>query len=149
MADPVSVVGLISSVITFIDFGLKVISESKKLRDSASKGTSDEISELDHYITNIQQWHEKVKKQQLSGLRLSQSEKRILEMVQDCEKLVIELREVIGSLKIQNKARSKTIETARVAFQTRMKYGDNQNKRTRLHDLDEQIRRHVEHIMQA
>jgi hypothetical protein len=149
MADPVSVVGLISSVITFIDFGLKVISESKKLRDSASKGTADEISELDHYITNIQQWHEKVKKQQLSGLRLSQSEKRILEMVQDCEKLVIELREVIGSLKIQNKARSKTIETARVAFQRRWKYGDIQNMRTRLHDLDEQIRSHVEHIMQA
>ena len=53
MADPVSVVGLISSVITFVDFGLKVVSESKKIRDSASKGTSDEISELDNYITTL------------------------------------------------------------------------------------------------
>jgi hypothetical protein len=90
-----------------------------------------------------------VKQQQLSGLQLSQSEKRILEMVQDCEKLVIELIEVIESLKIQVRARSKTIETARVAFQRRWKHGDIQNMRTRLHSLDEQIRSHVERIMQA
>lgn len=70
-------------------------------------------------------------------------------MVQDCEKLVIELREVIESLKIQVRARSKTIETARVAFQRRWKHGDIQNMRTRLHSLDEQIRSHVERIMQA
>ena len=149
MADPVSVVGLISSVITFIDFGLKVISEGKKLRDSASKGTSDEISELDHYIKNIQKWHEKVKQQQLPGLQLSESEKRILGMVQDCEKLVHELQEVIEPLKIQDGARSRTLETARIIFQRGWKHGDIQNMRTRLHTLDEQIRSHVEHIMQA
>lgn len=149
MADPVSVVGLISSVITFVDFGLKVVSESKKIRDSASKGTSDEISELDHYITNIQQWHKKVKQQQLSGLRLSQSERSILEMVQDCEKLVIELQKVIGSLKIQNTARSTMMKTARVAFQRRWMYDEIQNMRARLQNLDGQIRSHVEHIMQA
>ena len=70
-------------------------------------------------------------------------------MVQDCEKLVIELQKVIGSLKIQNTARSTMMKTARVAFQRRWMYDEIQNMRARLQNLDGQIRSHVEHIMQA
>lgn len=149
MGDPIPVVGLISGVITFIDFGLKVVAESKKLHNSAARGASDEISELDRYVVNIHEWNEEIKRQQLSGLQLSKDERRILGMVRDCEKLVDELREVIETLQIQDGARSKKLETARVAFQRRWKSGDLQNLRTRLRDLDEQIRRNVEHIMQS
>ena len=149
MADPISIIGLVSGIITFIDFGLKVVSENKKLRDSASRGTSDAIDELDLYIQNVHDWNLKVIKQQSNGLDLSADEKRILGMVQKCERLVKDLRDVIEPLKLQNGVRSKTLETARVAIQRRWKSSDIQDIRERLQTLDGQIRRNVECTMNS
>lgn len=78
MADPISMIGLVSGIITFIDFGLKIVSQTRKLRDSAANDSTDEVDELDRYIESVREWNSKILNQQSSTLKLSQDEKRML-----------------------------------------------------------------------
>ncbi|KAF2795555.1 hypothetical protein K505DRAFT_416360 [Melanomma pulvis-pyrius CBS 109.77] len=147
MADPITIISLASSIITFIDFGLKVISGTKNVRDSLH-GTTAEVHELDIVMEDIQRSNNLAKKQQSSGQKLSSDEVRILEMVGECELLVAELRTAINQLRIRTGARSKTLESARVFTRSLLKQGDLQNLRSRLDKLDERIRRNLEYAMQ-
>ena len=81
MAEAISVVGLVSRIIAFIGFGFKVISETKKLRDAAVQGSSDEIEELDRYLQDVREGNSKVKQQRTSGLVLSNDERNIVQMI--------------------------------------------------------------------
>jgi uncharacterized protein YajQ (UPF0234 family) len=148
MADPISIIGLVSGVITFVDFGLKIVSQIDQIRDSAAKGTSDEIDDLDEYIEDVRHWTLKVEIQQKSGLELSQDEKRILKLVQQCEALVKELHGLIITLQVQAGVRSKTWEATKVAFRRRWKQRDLEKLELKLRNLDGQIREHVENAMQ-
>ena len=147
MADPITIIGLVASIITFADFGLKVVSGSRNVRDSAH-GTTAEVRELDLIVEDVRSSYDLVKKQQSSYLKLSKDETNILDMVLECENLVGELRKVINRLKIRADARSKTLESARVFTQSFFKQGDIQSLRTRLDKLDERIRRNIENAMQ-
>jgi len=147
MADPVTIIGLVASILTFIDFGLKVVSGTRNVHDSAH-GTTAEVRELDLIVADVRSSNDMVKKQQLSGRKLSEDEQQILAMVAECEKLVGELSKVISKLKVRADARSKTLESARVFTRSFLKQGDIQALRTRLDKLDERIRRNIESAMQ-
>ena len=123
MADPITIIGLVSSIITLVDFGLKVVSGTKNVRDSLH-GTTAEVRELDLIVEEVRLSNDLVKKQQSSGQKLSNGELHILAMVAECDQLVGELRKTINTLKIRATARSKTLESARVFTQTFLKLGD-------------------------
>lgn len=147
MADPITIISLVSGIITFIDFGLKVVSGTKNVRDSLH-GTTAEVRELDIIVEDVRRSNDLVKRQQSSGQKLSNDELCILAMVVECEKLVGELHKAINTLKIRTGARSKTLESARVFTQNLLKQGDLQALRSRLDNLDERIRRNLEYAMQ-
>jgi uncharacterized small protein (DUF1192 family) len=147
MADPITIIGLVSSIITLVDFGLKVVSGTKNVRDSLH-GTTAEVRELDLIVEEVRLSNDLVKKQQSSGQKLSNGELHILAMVAECDQLVGVLRKTINTLKIRATARSKTLESARVFTQTFLKLGDIQALRSRLDDLDERIRKNIENAMQ-
>jgi len=147
MADPVTIISLVASILTFVDFGLKVVSGTRSIRDSAH-GTTAEVHELDLIVEDVRSSNDLVKKQQSSGQKLSKDEQRILSMVAECENLVGELRKAISKLKVRTDARSKTLESARVFTQSFLKQSDIQALRTRLDKLDERIRRNIENAMQ-
>lgn len=147
MADPITIIGLVSSIITFVEFGLKVVSGTKNVRDSAH-GTTAEVHELDLILEDVRRSNDLVKKQQSSGSGLSDDELHTLAMVAECDKLVGQLRKTINTLKIRAGARSKTLESARVFTQSFLKKSDVQTLRSRLDGLDERIRTNVENIMQ-
>jgi len=123
MADPITIIGLVSSIITLVDFGLKAVSGTKNVRDSLH-GTTAEVRELDLIVEEVRLSNDLVKKQQSSGQKLSNGELHILAMVAECDQLVGELRKTINTLKIRATARSKTLESARVFTQTFLKLGD-------------------------
>jgi hypothetical protein len=148
MADPISMIGLVSGIITFIDFGLKIVSQTRKLRDAAGNDSTDEVDELDRYIESVREWNSKILNQQSSTLKLSQDEKHMLQKVQQCESLATELQGLIGSLKIPKDAKSKTFKVAKLVFQRRWKQGDIADLQLRLRNLEVQIRRDVEGALQ-
>ncbi|KAI1750161.1 hypothetical protein F4782DRAFT_255602 [Xylaria castorea] len=147
MADPATIIGLVSGIISFVDFGLKVASGTKKVRDSLH-GTTAEIRELDVIIDDVRRSNALIKKQQLSREELSHDERSLLMMVVECEKLVGELRTAISTLKRRDGARSRTLESARVVVQGLWKQDEIQALRSRLDNLDERIRRNIENILQ-
>ncbi|KAI0455070.1 hypothetical protein F5B21DRAFT_212695 [Xylaria acuta] len=147
MADPATIIGLISGIVTFVDFGLKVVSGTKNVRDSLH-GTTAEICELDMIIDDVRRSNALVKKQQLYHEELSADERCILMMVAECEKLVVELRNTISTLKRRDGARSRTLESARVIVQSLLKQDEIQALRSRLDNLDERIRRNIENVLQ-
>lgn len=148
MADPISIIGLVSGIITFVDFGLKIISEVDKVRHPGANGTSDEIDELQGYIDKVHDWNTKIKKQRESGLHLSREEERVLEEVYVCEKLVKELQGLIADLKTKDGVRPRAWETTKVAFRRRWRQSDIDKLQKRLHDMYERIRRDFEGALQ-
>ncbi|RYP08545.1 hypothetical protein DL765_008750 [Monosporascus sp. GIB2] len=149
MADPITIISLVSSIITFVDFGFKVVSGTKNVRDSLH-GTTAEVRELDLILEEVRCSNDLAKRQQQSsGQKLSNDELRVLAMVAECEKLVGELRKAINTLKIRAGARSKTLESARVFTQSFLKQGDIQSLRSRLDALDRRIRKSIEDALQT
>ncbi|KAL2842430.1 hypothetical protein BJX68DRAFT_278355 [Aspergillus pseudodeflectus] len=147
MADPITIIGLASSIITFVEFGLKVVSGAKGIRDS-QHGTTAEIHQLDLIVADVRALNTEVKQQQLSHKKLSEDELRILAMVTECERLQDELQKTIESLTVRPDARSQTLESARVFAKSFFKSSDLQALRTRLDSLDARIRMSVGNAMQ-
>lgn len=139
MADPISIIGLVASVITFVDFGVKVISTSKDVR-SSHLGMPGDVHQLDLIINDIQKSHDEIRKGMKATQKLSEDESRILLMVQEAEGLYTQLRSVIAKLEVRDDARSKTLESLRVAFRLSWNQNDLKGLAERLEKLDQRIR---------
>ncbi|KAJ8126063.1 hypothetical protein O1611_g7575 [Lasiodiplodia mahajangana] len=147
MADPSALIGLVSGIITFIDFGLKIVSEIKNVRDSVH-GTTAEAHELGMIIDDVRHLNEQVKGQQLPGTDLLPDRLRMLAMVEECEKLASQLVEVTNTLKRRDGTRSKTLESARVAVRSFLKQDEIQALRSRLDHLNKHIREYLAGALQ-
>ncbi|KAF2967776.1 hypothetical protein GQX73_g5820 [Xylaria multiplex] len=147
MTDPLPIISLISGIITLVDFGLKVVSGAKSIRDS-SYGTTAEVNEVDEIVKEVERCNELVKKQRLAGQNLLDDEKCILAMVTECDSLVGELRKAVNILKIRPEALSKTLESVRVIAQSLYKRDEIQSLRSKLENLARRIQSNVERLMQ-
>ncbi|KAJ2991577.1 hypothetical protein NUW58_g2463 [Xylaria curta] len=117
MAEPVALIGPISNLVTFIDFGLKIAYGAKHIRNS-SYSTTTEVNKLNRNLSEIigevQRCNYFVKELKLTDRKLPHNEKRIMEMVAECDKLAEDVRKLIQTLKLRAEARSKKIESVRV-----------------------------------
>ncbi|KAI0975368.1 hypothetical protein F4678DRAFT_420102 [Xylaria arbuscula] len=147
MADPSALIGLVSGIITFIDFGFKIVAEFKNVRDSIH-GTTAEAHELRMIIDDVRNLNEQVKRQQLSRKDLSPDESRILDMVVECEKVATELLQAMNRLKRRDGARSKILESARVAVRSFLKQEEIQALLSRLRLLSKHIREYLAGALQ-
>ena len=91
MNDPITIIGLVSGIITFVDYGFKVVSGTKNLHDSV-RGTTAEVHELDLILEEVRSSNNLARQQHSSGQKLSSGESNILAMVEQCEKLASALR---------------------------------------------------------
>lgn len=142
-----AVVGLVGNIISFIDFGAKLVSATRDVRGSLN-GTTAEVDELRHILLNVQTSNERVKSMQTSGQALSKDETSLLSLVDECEKLAKTVQKVLDKLK-KRKSSWKTYEDLRVAFQTLSSRRELENLRRRLEALDGRIRTSFSHILQA
>lgn len=116
MADPIAIIGLAGSIISFIDFGTRMVSLAKSVRDSPS-GTIPETDELDLIIQGIKSLSRGIQKKMPATEKLCGDERRILLMVSRCDELAVETRRILHKLKVRDKTWSRTVESIRVAFQ--------------------------------
>ncbi|KAI0414753.1 hypothetical protein F5X98DRAFT_348474 [Xylaria grammica] len=147
MADPITIIGLISGIITFVEFGLKITSGAKSIRHSLH-GTTADVADLNQNLSKIigdlQRWNDLLKERKSRGAKLSYNESRMVEMIAQCEKLQTEVRKAIQTLAMRAEARSKTVESMRVATRTFLKADKIRALESQLNDLAERIQRGVE-----
>jgi hypothetical protein len=110
----VAALGLAANIITFIDFGFRVVSQARNVRDSFH-GTTAEARELDLILQDVEKLNEAVLNHQNTRKKLTQDEERLLEMARECKKLATQLRESLNPLKMRD-GRSKSMESMRVVI---------------------------------
>jgi hypothetical protein len=146
MGEPLAIVGLVSNLVSFVDFGIKLASGVRNVRDS-THGTTSEIQELEIIVGNVQKYNRSVLEQKNAGQSFSIHEQGFLDLVKECERVSIDLRKRIDSLHVRN-GRMTILEYSRVAFLNLLKRKDTDTLRKRLESLDRLIRSNVEHAFQ-
>lgn len=145
MAEAFEIIGLASSIVAFVDFGIKLVSAVKSARDSVHD-TLPEVHEIELCLEDVR--HSNLRAIQGSpGRHLSQGEKHIMAMATECERLAGELGEIVQKLKIRDGARFRTIESSRIALRVLRKGKDIEDLRRRIDNLDVRIRANVQLIL--
>jgi hypothetical protein len=145
--DPFTIAGLTSSIITFIEFGVKLVSAVKALRNSP-QDTIPEVEEFDLIINNVKSLNAKILRANPNGRKLSKHEQDIVSMATTCDDLATELSSILQSLRIRDGAWSRTVERTRVVVTAFRKKDGIGSLLFRLERLDTRLRENVNRIMQ-
>ncbi|KAF2877567.1 hypothetical protein BDV95DRAFT_644940 [Massariosphaeria phaeospora] len=142
MAESLAIVGLASNIISFIEFGLKLVSGAKTLRESPHR-TLPEISELETILHDVRTFNNEVLRQKSSGQQLSQDEQGILEMVKECNHLARQIQNLTKDLKVRPEARWKMWENGRTVCKVLMNREEMKDMQRRLESLSQRIKDNV------
>ncbi|KAF7577897.1 hypothetical protein PtrM4_021370 [Pyrenophora tritici-repentis] len=147
MAEALAIIGLVTNIIAFIDFGLKVASGVRNVRESMH-GTTADIHELELILADVRRYNDQIRDKKRLGRSLSKHEAAILAMVRECNNVAYELQKAIEKLKVRT-WRSRTLENGRIAFQTLRKQRYIDSLRERLDSLDKRIRDNIKHLIRG
>jgi hypothetical protein len=147
MADPITILGLVASVITFVDFGYKVISGSNSVRSSV-KGMTVDVTRLDDVVEEIRRLNNSVTAQLAGRSKLTKLEEHVLDMVREAELVNTRLRREIKKLTMRTDPRFKHLESGRVAIQSLWSHKDLQILGKELVLLDQRIQNGLQMILQ-
>jgi hypothetical protein len=147
MADPISILGLVAGIITFVDFGYKVISGSKSVRDSTHGRTLD-VAMLDKIVREMRQMNSALLAQFSGQRKPSELEKYVIEMVQESEKLNLQLHKEIGKLTLRSESRFKYLESGRVALKSIRSHKSLQSLGKELVALDHRVRSGIQMVLE-
>lgn len=142
------VISMVSSVITLLDFGCKVVSGTRSVRDSAH-GTAPDVHELELILKDIHDSHEAYRAHILASNRKFPQDDNTLAMIKASEELQKDLSDVIAKLQISNLATSKTLESWRVSVRRVRKDKYLGVLRDRLLELDRHVSKKFDQEMQA
>lgn len=101
MAEALALIGLVSNILGFIEFGVTLVSVTQSLGDARKV---PDISELDSILDDIQLRHDGLRQHlESSNLKLSKADSNLLTMVQQCDKITERLRDL--SKKLEGRSR--------------------------------------------
>lgn len=141
-----AIIGLAASIISFIDFGTKMVSLAKSVRDSPG-GTIPEADDLNVIIQDIRSVSDEIR-HKMPTAGLSRDEQRIVHMVTRCDELAGELSHILEKLKMRDSAWSKKMETVRVLLRAVWKKKEVDSLQKRLQDLDRVLRDSLNRALQ-
>lgn len=110
MAEDLAINGPVSNILGFIEFGVTLVSVTQSLRDARKV---PDISELGIILDDIELRHAGLLQHKQS---LSNADTVLLKMVQNCDKIADQLRDLSKKLSKRPEARSRTAEKFRVAI---------------------------------
>jgi len=140
MAEPLTIIGLASNIISFVDFGFKLVSEAKNVRDSLH-GTTPEINELEQTLARVQRLSAQLQSEAVTGpQQLSQDEKDILGTVNECNALAKDIAKRTKNLKVRDNARFKLLEYGKVALSEIFHTKEIEDLRRRLDKVEQRLR---------
>ena len=106
MLDPLSTISFTSNIVQFLDFAGEVVSGARELYNS-EKGTTEANQELEDLAKAIQDHARKIKSNEISIVENEASYQLeiLLRLSQKCEKVALELLEVLGTLELKDNRR--------------------------------------------
>ena len=145
MAEPLAIIGLVSSIITFIEFSSKLISAAKRLRENPDEPVT-EIERLDQTKQRVRQLKDGFEKEN-DGF-LPQELNDILWTAGQCESVASDLIAILQRLKGRDGSSFKTVESIAVAFYSLRKKKPIENLQDRLEKLETKLRGAVNQVLQ-
>jgi hypothetical protein len=107
MLDPITAIGLAGNILSFIDYGTKVISTSIDIYDSVS-GSTEDTRTSDTIATEMRQFAAKL--QSPDQTQLSGENKALCKLATECEGLAKRILELVEKTKSKNpKSRSSSL----------------------------------------
>ncbi|KAJ4012367.1 hypothetical protein NW752_008041 [Fusarium irregulare] len=145
MAEPLAIIGLVSSIITFIEFSSKLISAAKRLRENPDEPVT-EIERLDQTKQRVRQLKDGFEKEN-DGF-LPQELNDILWTAGQCESVASDLIAILQRLKGRDGSSFKTVESIAIAFYSLRKKKPIENLQDRLERLETKLRGAVNQVLQ-
>lgn len=100
--DPVSAIGLASSILTFVDFSWKLVQGTLEIYHSPD-GTSDENARLEHVIADLDLLADSL---QTGVSARTRAERNIKDLAEDCREDSKALLELLSEMKVSGKRRT-------------------------------------------
>ncbi|KAF2656812.1 hypothetical protein K491DRAFT_757287 [Lophiostoma macrostomum CBS 122681] len=147
MAESLAILGLASNIVSFIDFGFKLISACNTVRDSVH-GTLPELYQLDLIVQNIEIHSAQCRRQLENGQQLSEEEVNILAMTSECNRLVTKMQKKLDVLKMRENPRWKLAQHVRIGWVALRNSDDIESLGRQLERLDRHIRDNVRESLQ-
>lgn len=109
--DPLSAIGLISSVITFIDFGYEIVSASEEVRTSTT-GTTKANAEVEFLNVRLKSMVVDLAATKRHKEYMSVDQMRIVEVADKCLELSDDLQKLLDKLKAKNPSSKRQVLSA-------------------------------------
>lgn len=145
MAEPLAIIGLVSSIITFIEFSSKLVSTAKRLRDNPDEPVT-EIERLEQTKQRVRHLKDAFEKEN-EGI-LPHDINDILWTAGQCESVAAELIAILQRLKGKDGSSFKAVDSITVAFYSLRKKKPIENLQDRLERLETRLRGAVNQILQ-
>lgn len=109
--DPLSAIGLVSSVITFIDFGYEITSAAREVRSSAT-GTTAVNNHVDFLNTRMEAVATDLAAAKSNQGSMSADARRLTELADKCLELSNDLKKLLDKLRANNPKSKRQVFTA-------------------------------------
>ncbi|KAK7222219.1 hypothetical protein V2G26_010222 [Clonostachys chloroleuca] len=146
MAEALAIIGLTSSILTFIEFGLTITSAARTIYRTVD-GNVPEIQELERGLNEIDSRNKEVLKRNTTS-PLSKAERQIVSTVKECDNISGDLRKLVARLAKRPAAKSKAWESSRIAIQAVMSRNELETLRQRLLRQDKKIREGLRSLLE-
>lgn len=142
MAEALALIGLVSNIFGFIEFGIAFVSATQYLNDARK---IPDIGELDTILARHKYFS---KQMESSGVKLLDDESKILDMVTECDEVAVKLRQLTKPLSTRPEARSRAADNFRIVLKFMFNKKEIQELRDRLLRMDNEIRGYIQSAMQ-
>ncbi|RSL77245.1 hypothetical protein CEP51_009228 [Fusarium floridanum] len=143
MADPLPIIGLASSIITFIEFGIRITRTARSIHVSGD-GRAPKVQELQKDLEEMLASKQQILDRKDAG-RVSGNERQIADTVEECDKLAGDMKKVIDNLT----GTYQRFGSGGAAFSLIRKSGDFEKLQKRLKDQDSKIRECLQHLLDS
>lgn len=147
MAEAMALIGLTSSIITFITFSSSLLSIAKSAYD-AQGGVLPEIRELDLVIRDVTESQQKFTEAVPPNSDLMKCDGVTRDMAKECGKLAEDLRSIVSELTVKKDPRFPILESTMVALKRLSMSAQLKDVRTRLTTLDSRVRQNLVEALQ-
>jgi hypothetical protein len=146
MLDPLTALSVACSVVQFVDFGVKLVSEGSQLYEKGSLGDNDELEVITKDLTRLTE--DIIASTQpgqvqdgVSGIPPSKDEKALRELAVSCKEIGEQLLDLLESMKVQKSGKilEDGISSFRKALRSARKKGQIQNVEKRLKKMQDQL----------
>lgn len=153
MLDPLAALGVASSVIQFVDFGIKLVSDGAELYEKGRLGNNDELELITKDLTRLTQdiVTSTQPGQAQNGKPPSKDEIALRELATSCNEIGEQLLNLLESLKVQKSGNmlEDGVASFRKALRSARKKGQIHNVEKRLKKMQGQLNTNILELLRC